>query len=61
MGKKPLRRTRRAKESGKTFAAVILDLTVQKGIGGEKTLRKLRELDPAVKAVISSGYADDPS
>jgi CheY-like chemotaxis protein len=51
---------RRARESGKPFTAVILDLTVQGGMGGEKTLRKLREIDPAVKAVISSGYADDP-
>ena len=51
---------RRAKESGEPFAAVILDLTVQGGMGGEKTLRKLCEIDPAVRAIISSGYADDP-
>jgi PAS domain S-box-containing protein len=59
-GEEAIEAYRRAKESGKTFAAVILDLTVQGGMGGEKTLRKLREINPAVKAVISSGYADDP-
>ena len=28
-------------------------------MGGEETLRRLRELDPAVRAVVSSGYSDD--
>jgi PAS domain S-box-containing protein len=59
-GEEAIEAYRRAKESGKTFAEVILDLTVQGGMGGERTLMKLREIDPAVKAVISSGYADDP-
>ncbi len=59
-GEEAIERYRREKESGKRFDAVILDLTVQGGIGGEEALRKLREIDPEVKAVISSGYADDP-
>ena len=29
-------------------------------MGGEKAMAKLLEADPAIKAVISSGYADDP-
>lgn len=59
-GEEAVEAYRRAKESGKPFAVVILDLTVQGGMGGEKALGKLREIDPVVKAVISSGYADDP-
>ena len=43
----------------KPFDAVILDLTVRGGMGGKGTVAKLRELDPAVKAVVSSGYAED--
>jgi two-component system cell cycle sensor histidine kinase/response regulator CckA len=47
-------------ESGQPFDAVILDLTVPGGIGGAKALELLRALDPAVKAIVSSGYSDDP-
>jgi PAS domain S-box-containing protein len=50
----------RSREAGRTFDAVILDLTVQGGMGGEKALSKLREIDPEVRAVVSSGYALDP-
>jgi CheY-like chemotaxis protein len=42
---------------------VILDLTVPGGMGGAEAIRHLRELDPAVVAVVavvSSGYSDDP-
>ena len=59
-GEEAIERYRREKESGKRFDAVILDLTVQRGTGGKETLRGLHEIDPEVKAVISSGYADDP-
>jgi two-component system, cell cycle sensor histidine kinase and response regulator CckA len=42
------------------FDAVIMDLTVPGGMGGSETLRKLREMDPGVKAIVSSGYSNDP-
>ena len=51
---------RQAKESGKTFSAVILDLTIPGSMGGNEVLKRLLEIDPRVKAIISSGYADDP-
>ncbi len=50
---------RRAREDGRPYDIVILDLTVRGGIGGMETLRRLREIDPAVRAVVSSGYSDD--
>jgi CheY-like chemotaxis protein len=59
-GEEAIERYRHAKEKGEAFDAVILDLTVQGGMGGEKAMAKLLEADPAIKAVISSGYADDP-
>lgn len=49
-----------AKDSGRPFDAVILDLTVRGGMGGKETIAKLLELDPFVKAILSSGYSDDP-
>ena len=51
---------RRAVESGVPYLAVILDLTIPGGMGGAKVLEKLRELQPEVKAFVSSGYPDDP-
>jgi two-component system, cell cycle sensor histidine kinase and response regulator CckA len=48
-----------ARAAGRPFDVVVLDLTIRGGMGGEETLRRLRELDPAVKAIVSSGYSDD--
>lgn len=51
---------RKAFVNGEPFDVVVLDLTVQGGIGGRETLAWLREIDPNVKAVITSGYTYDP-
>jgi len=45
---------------GKPFDVVILDLTIPGGMGGENTLKKLRGIDPKMKAIVSSGYSEDP-
>lgn len=49
-----------AERSGRPFRAVILDLTVPGGMGGRESLRRLRQVNPRVRAIISSGYAHDP-
>lgn len=49
-----------ARQSGRCFDAVILDLTVPGGMGGKETFEQLRNLDPRVKAIVSSGYSNDP-
>jgi PAS domain S-box-containing protein len=51
---------KRAMKSGKPFDAVILDLTVPGGMGGKETIKKLLKIDPGVKAIVSSGYSNDP-
>ncbi len=45
------------KNQGKKIDAVILDLTVKGGMGGQQTIKKLIETDPNVKGIASSGYA----
>lgn len=45
---------------GRPFDAVILDINVPDGMGGKDTLGKLREIDPEVRAIVSSGFFDDP-
>ena len=51
---------REALEADRAFDAVILDLTVPGGMGGKKTLRTLQAIDPDVRALVSSGYSNDP-
>jgi PAS domain S-box-containing protein len=50
----------KAKEAGKPFDCVLMDLTIPGGMGGKETIRKLRQIDPQIKAIVSSGYCDDP-
>lgn len=42
------------------YDAVILDLTVPGGKGGKETIQELRQIDPAAKVIVSSGYSQDP-
>ena len=49
-----------ALETDKPFDAVILDLTVPGGMGGKETVQQLTALDPNVRAIVSSGYSNDP-
>ncbi len=51
---------RKARESGQPFDAVILDLTVPGGMGGKETIKKLLEIHPEAKVIVSSGYAPAP-
>lgn len=46
--------------SGNPFDAVIMDLTIPGGMDGRETIKKLMEIDPNVKAIVSSGYCYDP-
>ena len=48
------------KEAGAPFDLVILDLSVPEGLGGKDTIALLKCYDPAVKAIVSSGYSHDP-
>jgi CheY-like chemotaxis protein len=48
------------KGSRQTFDAIIMDLTVPGGMGGKDAIQKLIEIDPEVKAIVSSGYSTDP-
>jgi PAS domain S-box-containing protein len=49
-----------ARGSGRPFDAVIMDLTIPGGTGGREAIEKLRAIDPGVRAIVSSGYSNDP-
>ena len=59
-GKKAIEAFQQAREAGEPFDAVILDLTVPGGIGGKEVIKELLAIDPKTKAIVSSGYAEDP-
>jgi signal transduction histidine kinase/CheY-like chemotaxis protein len=59
-GNAAIAKYREARAAGSSFAAVIMDLTVPGGMGGKEAIGKLLEIDPAVRAIVSSGYSDDP-
>jgi signal transduction histidine kinase/ActR/RegA family two-component response regulator len=48
-----------ARDEGRPFDLVLLDLTIRGGMGGAETIQKLRTIDPEVKAIVSSGYSDE--
>ena len=60
-GGETLRRYREAMELGRPFDLVIVDLTIPVGgMNGEETIRALRQLDPKVRAIVASGYLQNP-
>ncbi len=58
-GEAAIRKYLAAREAGRPFDIVILDLTIRGGMGGAETIQRLAEIDPGVRAIVSSGYSDD--
>lgn len=42
------------------FAVVLMDLTIPGGMGGKETMKRLLEIDPNAKGIVTSGYSNDP-
>ncbi|MEI7730585.1 MAG: ATP-binding protein [Verrucomicrobiota bacterium] len=59
-GAEALRIYEEARAAHQPISVVILDLTVPGGMGGLEALQRLRALDPHLKAIVSSGYSEDP-
>ncbi|MGC8829027.1 MAG: CHASE domain-containing protein [Verrucomicrobiia bacterium] len=59
-GEDAIRKFLSAIRAGMPYDLVILDLTIQGGIGGKDVLVELKKHDPNVKAIVSSGYSFDP-
>jgi PAS domain S-box-containing protein len=50
---------RRYLNIGRPYDAVIMDLTVVGGMGGEECFVELKKLDPDIRAIVASGYDND--
>ena len=59
-GEQALRLYSAAIENEAPFDAAILDLTIPGGKGAQEIIEVLRKLDPQTKAIVSSGYPNDP-
>ncbi len=59
-GKEAIDFYKKAMDGGKPYDVVIMDLTIPGGMGGKETIVELKKIDPNVKAIVSSGYANDP-
>ncbi|GAB4323485.1 MAG: hypothetical protein Kow0069_28630 [Promethearchaeota archaeon] len=49
-----------ALEGGRRYDLVLLDLTVPGAMGGLEAMQMLKKIDPAVRAVVTSGYSQEP-
>lgn len=58
-GEQAVSRYRHAKESGRPYDAIIMDLTMPGGIGGREATRRILEIDPTARVVVASGYSGD--
>lgn len=59
-GEEALRKYQEAMRSGERFDVVIMDLTVPGGMGGREAIGHLLKMDPDARAIVSSGYCNDP-
>lgn len=59
-GSETVRLYQDAMHEGRPYDLVVLDLSIPNGMGGVRTMEKLRSFDPNVLAIVSSGYSDDP-
>ena len=59
-GQEALKVFNQAQQAGDPFSAVILDLTIPGGLGGKDVIMQLLDMDPQVRAIVVSGYSNDP-
>ena len=59
-GEEALSLYKKAWENEDPYQVVIMDLTIRGGMGGKEAISKLLEIDPNARAIVSSGYSNDP-
>ncbi|MCF2139106.1 MAG: response regulator [Candidatus Lokiarchaeota archaeon] len=59
-GEDTIRIYKEAYKNNSPFGLVILDLTIPGGLGGKEVIAELKEYDPKIRAIVASGYSNDP-
>jgi len=57
-GEEALHIYNKSRFNGNLVDVVIMDLTISGGMGGKEALHEMLKIDPNIKAIVSSGYAD---
>jgi len=60
-GETALRLFREARESGEPFVLSIIDISLIGPLSGLDVIREMKGMDPEMKAVVTSGHANDPA
>lgn len=58
-GEEALEISRRMRDMGKRYDCILMDLVIPGGMGGLDTITPMREIDPEVCIVVSSGYSQE--
>jgi CheY-like chemotaxis protein len=59
-GVEAIRLFKQAQTEKKPFSLVIMDLVILGGMDGKETIKHLLKINPNIKAIVSSGYSQDP-
>ena len=59
-GEEAIAEYQKAQAEGKPYDVVIMDLTIPGGMGGREAIKRLVDIDPEIRAIVSSGYHNDP-
>jgi PAS domain S-box-containing protein len=59
-GQEAIEKYSQAIKKGKPYTMVIMDLTIPGGMGGGEAIKKLLDIDPQAKVIVSSGYSNNP-
>jgi PAS domain S-box-containing protein len=51
---------RKSIENGSKYEFLVMDLVIPGGMGGKETIAILRDINPDIVAIVSSGYSTDP-
>ncbi|MCP4633528.1 MAG: PAS domain S-box protein [candidate division Zixibacteria bacterium] len=59
-GKEAVDKYKLSVDEGSPFDLIFMDLTIPGGMGGQEALEQIKEIDPDAKAIVSSGYSNNP-
>jgi PAS domain S-box-containing protein len=59
-GSETVARYQDALQRGQPYDLLVMDLSIPGGMGGAAAMERIRQIDPGVRAIVSSGYSDDP-
>ncbi|MFH2092864.1 MAG: ATP-binding protein [Pseudomonadota bacterium] len=59
-GQQAIAAYKKAVSEGSPYDLILMDLTIPGGMGGKDTIDKILDINPQAKAIVISGYSNDP-